>query len=470
MNKNRELVSNTLILSIGQFVPSILNIILLPILTENLSTKEYGIYDVVIMFITLLVPICTIQLQQATFRYLIISNSEDDKVELITNTIVFESLLIVLLYPIIFVLLKLYFKEWNLCISICILLFGQSLYRIEGQIARGVGKNTVYSIGIIIYSLINISIIIGLLLFRKITYITIIYSQGIAYVLSGIIIFFLTNTWKYLKIKKINGKKIKELVQYSIPIVPSSISLWIVNLSDRLIITLFLDVAANGIYSVANKIPNMYASVYSVFNLAWTETAVKTYNEGNAEEYFNQLFDSLFKIMIGSLSILIAFNYIVFKLFVRGDFNDAFLQVPILYVGVFVNSLVSFYGAIYISIAKTKNIGISSVIGALLNIVINVVLIKKIGLYAASISTVVSYLVILYFRIQDLKQYIKLVYNKRTIIVGLMVLILIITISYFNNLITCIISIILAFIYNLKENMYVIKFIINYMKRRIENK
>ena len=58
------------------------------------------------------------------------------------------------------------------------------------------------------------------------------------------------------------------MYQYSIPLVPNGISWWIVNVSDRTIITAIIGTAANGIYAVSNKFPTILSSLLGIFNLS----------------------------------------------------------------------------------------------------------------------------------------------------------------------------------------------------------
>ena len=91
MNKNKVLAQNTIILGIGQFIPKIIAMITLPILTRAFSTDEYGIYDLIISFSSLAIPVITLLIQQAVFRFLI--NEKDEKIckSYITNSIIFIS-------------------------------------------------------------------------------------------------------------------------------------------------------------------------------------------------------------------------------------------------------------------------------------------------------------------------------------------------------------------------------------------
>ena len=209
--------------------------------------------------------------------------------------------------------------------------------------------------------------------------------------------------------------------------------------------------AANGIYAVANKIPSLYSTAYGIFNLAWTETASKVSDDGDPAEYYTKLFSGLFKFLIGVMLALIAVTPIIFRVLVKGDYGAAFFQVPILYFGIFFNSLVNFYSGIYIALKRTKQVGYSSVAGAIINAAINVLLIGEIGLYA------VSFLVIAIYRAVDLNKVIEIKYNMKEIAIG-MGLFLVSTICLNSNQMwTMILCWCFAGIYNITQNMQIAK-------------
>lgn len=71
VNRTNKLIRNTIILGFGQFLPKLVSLITLPILTAGLTTSEYGIYDLILSTQSLLIPLMTLQIQQAIFRKLI---------------------------------------------------------------------------------------------------------------------------------------------------------------------------------------------------------------------------------------------------------------------------------------------------------------------------------------------------------------------------------------------------------------
>lgn len=468
MNKNAILIKNTLILGIGQFIPKIISIIILPILTYYLTTSDYGIYDLILSLANLMLPFFTLMIQQAVFRYLINSDTDEKNAKYITNVYIIVTFFVIIWFFLLSFCLMFFNKDFLLFLPIYILYFFQAIYDINCQIARGFGENKTYSVSVIIYAFVNLLFLIGLWFFNLINISNVIIIMCFSYFAAYIYIYCKIKIFKYLSFCYFDKSIIKKLLKYSIPMIPSTISLWVVNLSDRLLITRFLNVSMNGIYAAANKVPNLFGTAYSIFNLAWTELASRTIKEKNSSEYYSSLFSYLYKFLVGSILILITFSPVIFHFLIDEKFIDGYWQMPLLFLGVFFNSLVSYYGGIYVALEKTKNVGISSMVGAIINIVINVIFINKIGLFAASISTFVSFFIIFLYRYFNLKKYINIKYNILELCNGIIFIIIIIILFYINTTFSFIASLIISIIYNIMFNKIIFKFI-HMIKRRVSN-
>ena len=90
MEREKKLIKNTIIVAIGQICTKFISFFLLPLYTALLSTKEYGIVDLLNTYISLLLPIIFLQIDQAIFRLLIDTRKNEDskdKEELISSAI-----------------------------------------------------------------------------------------------------------------------------------------------------------------------------------------------------------------------------------------------------------------------------------------------------------------------------------------------------------------------------------------------
>lgn len=406
------LIKNTVILGFGQFLPKVTVLITLPILTKALTTSEYGIYDLILTVQSLLIPLMSLQIQQGIFRKLLKKGSIGAK-GIISSAYIFLFFSFMFWCPVLVVIFK-YVINYSLLVTLIIYMvcLGSALFDVLGQTIRGIGYNYKYSIGIIIYTIMNMLLLVLLYLGEKISIASVLICTIISYLVAIVYYILTEKLYKCIKKRYFDKVIIKDLLAYSLPMIPSSIALWVVNLSDRLVITIFLGTSYNGIYSIANKIPNFFASVYAVFNLAWTETAARTMDkDADADTYYSKMFEIMFQFLSGAMLLLISISPIAFRILIDAQFDDAFQQMPLLFLGVFFNCIVSFYGGIYVAKQQTRQVGYSSACGAILNVAINILTIRKWGLYAASASTVISFAIIAIYRGWNLKKYVDIHYD-----------------------------------------------------------
>lgn len=457
MNRNSELIRNTIILGAGTLIPKLFSLVILPILTTYLTTVEYGNFDLVTSIISFVVPIMTLQIQQAAFRYLVGAKTNLDRERLVATATVYILGVSIICSPLIYIIFRANGINTIISLIVCLMVMGESLYMLTGQMLRGLGENVSYSVGIISFSVVNLVMVIILIYGLRLGLLGVIISNTLSYITSATIMLIQTLRKVSYKISAVSILELKKMLKFSAPIVPSSISLWIVNLSDRLLVVHYLGASINGIYSVATKVPNLYSMAYSIFNLAWTETASRVAdNDNDPGKYYSELFGKMYSFLIGVMLLIIACTPAFYSILINKQFFEAYSQTAVLYYGVFFNSFVSFYAGIYIAMHRTKQVGISSTIGAILNIIINFMLIKKIGLYAASISTAISYFIIMLYRAFDINKVVKIKYDFKQIVIGFFTMIVSTVLFYQNNIVTTCVCFVIAIIYNLLFNRTII--------------
>ncbi len=421
MAREKELVKNTIILGIGYAVPALVSFLLLPLYTTYLTKFEYGIYDLMTVLLSLAMPAITLQIKMSVFRFLIENRENTDEKRRLISTAYAFTISIVMIFMLFFYF---FINETSMFTRglICIYIVQEVIVDLSKQTARGLGVLQKYVFSVTINSLLMLvfSYILLAGLDRGLNGLLV--ALNSALIVTNIYCFLKLRLKDYISTQKVDISVLKRMLAYSAPIVPNSISLWVVRLSDRLIVTFFLGIEANAVYSIANKIPSMLSQVTGVFNLSWQENASLAINDKDTANYYSKINQKIFDFLLGSTAILLASAPLLFKIFIRGSYNEAYNQIPILILGVFFSCLSSCYGSIYIALKRTKFIGITSVIGAVLNILINVLLIKRIGLYAASISTAVSYCIIYLCRVAQLNKYIKLQLNKKRNIISFAIL------------------------------------------------
>lgn len=450
-NRNIELIKNTIILMIGQFVPKIMALIVLPILTGYLSKTEYGLYDLTLTVASFLVPLISVQIQQAVFRFLIEKNS--NKIDIISSSFLFLAFMYIISSGTIISLWFFYIKNFTLSILFAIAYLFETILSWCGQTVRGLGKNLYYSLAYAIYSVVFVLLLyLHLQINEELNLEYTIIAMLISYFVSILFLFLKCNLKDYINLGHISIQMIKKLVSFSGPMVISAVALWVVNLSDRFCVTFFLGLEVNAIYAISNKIPNLINSFYSVFNLAWTENASRLTEKEKEDGYYSDFFDEFYTLLVGLILLLITISPLLFSILINNKYEEAFGLMSWLYVGVFFSSLVSFLGSIYVGEKKTKEVGVSSILGAILNLSMNIIFMKKFGVIIAALSTIFSYLVILLYRALDVKKYVVLKYDYKNIIVGMMVIIILAALNNCFSWMNSLISVLITLGYNLFYN------------------
>ena len=467
MSKGKDLAKNTVIVSIGKICTQLITFFLLPVYTAVLSNEEYGVVDLLNTLTSLLLPIATLQIEQGIFRYLLDCRENKEKqttlITTVSKFILVQSAICILIFlcasPFIHNEYK-YFLMANLLMGI--------LSSISLQICRGLGDNKTYAVGSFITGALTVILnVIFIVVFKWGAYGMLI-ATAISNLLCAIYVFVKKKIYKYIDIKQNDKKLLKDIIKYSVPLIPNMISWWIVSASDRTIISAVIGVAQNGIYSAANKFSGIFSTLYSVFNLTWTESASININSEDRDEFFSKIFDFIVR-FFGSLCLgTIAVMPFVFGILVNEKFAESYYQIPILILGSVFNILVSFLGSVYVAKKLTKEIAKTSIIAAIINIVVNIALIKQIGLYAASISTVIAYFAMFIYRWIDVKKYVSIKTNKALIAV-LSVSFLVVIITYYLKMkiisIVVLLAVIIIAIYINKDSA---KYLTEIVKKRFK--
>ncbi len=451
MNKNKELVKNTIIIFIGKFCTQFITLLLLPLYTHFLSTEDYGYIDLIQTYLTFFIPLILLKIDAGIFRFLIDARkSEEEKNKIITNGIFIMFVELIISTILFAVAVKIFSIKYS--ILIVMNLISLSVLTFLLQIVRGIGKNKQYSFSSIIAAIVTIVLnLIFLVGFHKNGKYVLIASL-ISNIICTIYLLIANKILKNVKIKYIDKKLIKDLLKYSIPMIPNELSWWIVHVSDRTIISYALGVAANGIYSVSCKFSNILSSIFNIFNLSWQESAALHINDTDKDEFFSNVINKVFNLFICFCIGILACLPFVFELLIKDSYREAYKYVPILLLANIFSVLIGLIGSIYVAKKMTKEVAKTTMIAAIINLTIDIALIKVIGIYAAAISTLVSYMLLAIYRYIDVQKYVKVKIPIKNIVVNSIIFILVVVLYLYNNIALNVINLLLCILYAIIVN------------------
>lgn len=402
----KKLLSNSLIFAIGNFSSRFLNILLVPLYTYYFTTAEYGTVDLVTTTISLMLPIVTLNVYEAVLRFTM--DEEADNRSVFTNSIFILIFTLILALSATLLVSQFVTIDPLLLKSLAVILCVQSIQTVFSQYARGKGKIKAYALNGIITTFIagvsNIILIVYL-------------HMGIQGYFISIIISNLFSILYFAKVIDIRGSfdfksrdkaLTKKLLLYSLPLIPNSIMWWLTNASNRYFILFFLGASANGLFAVANKIPSLISMVNSIFFQAWQLSAIEEYNSDEKETFYSSVFNYFSSVLFLSTACILAVIRPALGFLVEETYFDSWKLVPFLLLSVVYSSFSSFLGTNYIASKKTTGVFTSSIVGAIVSVLLNSLLIPWIGIIGSGISSMVSFFVIWLIRLYDTKRFVAL--------------------------------------------------------------
>ncbi len=454
MNSYKKLLNNSLVFGIGNLGTKLIIFILVPLYTYHLTTSEYGMVELLTTTISMLMPVITLSIVDSVLRFVMDRNY--DKQAVLVNSffvIIIGFILLLLAYPILNIVLP--FDRYILYFYIIILV--QSTNNNLNQFIRAKGFVKLFAVNGIITAFVLLICNILFLVFLDWGIAGYLISVVIANIVSIIFAFSAGNIWLDFKVKKINLTLMKEMLLYSIPLMPNAIMWWVMELSDRYIITYFLGLSANGLYAVASKIPGILNIVNSIFFQAWQMSAIEEAESKEKSIFFSNIFNVFSILMLVSTSLILAHLKFIIDFVLADNYFEAWKYVPLLLLGVVFSSYSGFLGTNYIAAKKTTGVFKTSVVGAIINIVCNILLVPRIGIYGAAFGTMLSFAVIWVLRIIDTKQFVSIKINVKKLLLTLIVISIQIGALYQN----------FKFEYLLQLSLFLLLVLVNYHEIRV---
>lgn len=446
MNKKKQLAKNTIIIFFGRVCTQLISFFLLPLYTSYLATKEYGTVDLIQTYVTLLVPIITLELEMSIFRFLIDSRKSVKETNKLISNNFFILGISLSIFSILYIIVSSFVTipyRWLILVDIIVCVLSGNFL----QVARGFGKTLDYAISCILTGLTTVISNIILICFVHMQAEGMIISMALANFICSLYLFIRLKLYSKINFKIVDSKQIKEMYKYSLPLIPNGISWWIVNVSDRSIISIVLGASANGLYAISNKFPTIISSLTGVFNLSWSESAALHINSSDRDEFFSDITNTILRLFMALGVGMLACMPFVFPILIDVKYNDAYNYIPFLVLGTVFNVAICLYSQVYLAKKLSKQVASTAIVGAIINILINVIFIKQIGLYAAAISTMISYFVMMVYRHFDLKKYVNIKIEKKLIIESIIIYTFTLLIYYQKSIILHVICLLIVCIY-----------------------
>lgn len=429
-SRNSYLIKNTIIFTLGNLGSKLISFFLIPLYTNALTTAEYGVVDLVATVGTVAVPLLTLNICESVMRFALDKDANTRKITQIGTGIVLIGMMVgLLIFPICRSFDKI--SEYAVFVYFYVVsLAASQLYLCD---LRGKELLIYYSIGNVLHTFfIAVLNILFLLVFKEGVdgYLK---AYIIANTLTAIYAIIVGKGYKSFSFSRIDRDLLIKMARYSVVLIPNSFMWWIMNSSDRMMVSAMISVTANGVYAVAYKIPTLLSTITTIFNQAWSYSAIREDESEDKEEYNNRVYDNLVTIVIVVATGLLMIMKPFLSVYVGKEYYAAWHYVPYLIVGFVFMTLGSFIATSYTVHKDSMGFLISGTVGAIINLILNFILIPMMGVSGAAFATCISYFGVFVYRIKDTQKYIKLRVFKRKQICGYALLILSAMTCYLDN-------------------------------------
>ncbi len=394
MQKNRtnKLIGNTAVIAAGQFGSKILVYLLTRLYTSLLTSAEYSVANNISDIAVLLIPLISLGFGEAIFR--LAKGDEYPRREVLTDSLVIVGcgcLLFTLILPILSTID--YFKDYIALIAFYVV--ASIIHTICSNYIRAMGYVRLYAVQGLLNTALVILLNIVFLIFLKMSAVGYVLSVPLADIAVSVFIAAKTKLHRELDFHGVKFSAIKSMLKYSLPLIPTTVFMWIVNISDRFMVTYFCGDAVNGLYTAAYKIPTLLGVMNSIFIYAWQISAMDERGKADRKKFCTLVFDSYSSFMFIAAGCIITCSKLITTLMFAKSYRDAWIYIPILTFAMVMHNLSSFLDSENMVRLRSMPTMLTALAGAATNVVLNFLFIGgfKMGGIGAAIATYISYTV-----------------------------------------------------------------------------
>lgn len=409
MNDLKKIIKGTGIYLIGTIFAKLIQFLLLPIYTKYLSPSAYGTYDLNLAYATFMWTFIYLDIYSGILRFMF-DYKEKDKYKAVNNGF-FIFFLSSVIYGIAIVILSFTLKD-VLGYPFLLFLVGMLtvLQQIVGYVARGFNKNRLFVLGGIIGTVATFVFTYLFLVVWGYDYSSIYWATIIGMLVNIIIVSIVLRLWKYISFRFFEIKIFKEMFLFSLPLSVNSVSYWFLTGFNRIAISMTLTVEANGLYAVVSKFGAIINLFTQAFQMAWQELSFS--KAGNDKEslsvFYSKAVNKFMIFLLSGTTLVLPFLKFIFPYMIDQRYWVAINLMPLTLLSAVFSAYSSFMASIISTFKNTKTIFTTTLIGAIVNVVVLLGSIQIIGVQAAVISLTIGFFITFYRRVIMIDKQIKL--------------------------------------------------------------
>ena len=412
-SRSSKFVKDIGIYAIGNIGSKIITFLMVPMYTHYVDKSDFGYYDLCFTWCLLLMPFVTLQLRDGAFRFLLDCDNDTRRKRIVTfvsRTLISTTILSCLITAALALFTNIQYLGYALG-----MLLAMSFQEVYSQVFRGLRNNRAFvTVGILSalgIGLFSIFFVVGLGWGIKGIFLANILARVLALIIVEARVRLITRNTRW----SISSREVAhDILRYTLPLLPGSLCWWLTGSSDRLFITHFLGLDVNGVYAVATRFTGIIYTLAVIYYQAWQETAILQYNSPDRDRFFSRMFSSyitLLGLIFVGYVFLLKVNY---GWMVAEQYHESLNFIYPLGLSAVIFAAAAFFDMGYQCAKDTKRTLPAIVLSAAINVVLNFLFIKPLGVYGVIVTQLVTYLVLFIYRWHDMRRYFVLKIGKLT--------------------------------------------------------
>ncbi len=402
----KRFLRDSVVYSLSTFISRGISFFLIPIYTRVFSPEDYGIIDIMAIFASIIHLTVALEISQSVARFFADAGSLTEKKSYASTALWFTAFSYLLFYifvlvfaqPASFLILGMENANGLFLVGsfsiVCSGLFNFLNNQLRWQLQSL--HNMISSLIMTIVSIfVTLTIVVGV-------------NQGIIGVfwgqitgaLVGSVIAFTFSRKSFAFI--FDWKKWKEMVAFSLPLVPSGIGVFIAMYIDRIAIRHLMTLADVGIYGVGYRLASVVSLLMVGVQGALVPLIYQSYKNPNTPRQIAKVFRYFTFLALVLFIGMSFFSKEMLILLTTPDYYQAQIVISFLVASALFAGMYIFAPGLAI-MKKTRVIALLAISSAILNSVLNFLLIPYFGIRGAAFATLISmvFKFVLYLRIAN---------------------------------------------------------------------
>jgi O-antigen/teichoic acid export membrane protein len=399
-SKYLKLLSDTGIFVIGNFLAKLILYFMLPFYTSVMTAEVYGTAELLNNLSDMLFPIVTLSIYEAVFRFAV-DRDQNLNALLYESTALLSKLFLGLF---VVVLLVQHFMRYAFTFELFFVLLTLSFRMLFANYARGSGYTKCFSLSGVVNALAIAGFSWLFLVHFNLGVKGYLLALGCAHITSILTLFIGAHIPRRILARERDRDLLMSMLHFSVPLILNNIAWWVTSISGRYIVLFSYGAAMAGLYTAANKLPAVISVVSQVFQQAWQLNSAQEYQN----EDYNKFFENVWKLYLVFIflfgSIVVATTPMLAQITLKNEFYNARFYIPMMMLAVIISSLSAFFGSLIIVYKKTKIAMRGMLLGAIVNLLVAIFLVRPLGVWGVLIASILCYLIILMHRMLYIKK------------------------------------------------------------------